>query len=112
MKEVKFQNDQALLSESWVNAYSNQLYSWCLYKINSKEIAEDLVQDTLMAAFQSIKKYEGKSEPKTWLLSILNNEIADHFRKKYRIPTVTESEINQASDSSFFGTFFDDHGSW
>lgn len=112
MKEVKFQNDQALLSESWVNAYSDQLYSWCLYKINSKEIAEDLVQDTFMAAFQSMKKYERKSEPKTWLFSILNNKIADHFRKKYRNPTVTECEIKQSSDSSFFGTFFDDHGSW
>ncbi|MEO8822898.1 MAG: RNA polymerase sigma factor, partial [Ginsengibacter sp.] len=112
MEVVKYQNDPAIVIESWVNAYSDKMYSWCLYKTNSREIAEDLVQDTFMAAFQSIKKYEGKSDPKTWLYSILNNKIADHFRKMYRNPTVTESEINQTSDASFFETYFDNNGSW
>lgn len=112
MEAVKYQNDPAIVIESWVNAYSDKMYSWCLYKTNSKEIAEDLVQDTFMAAFQSIKKYEGKSDPKTWLFSILNNKIADHFRKLYRNPTITESKINQSSEASFFETWFDSNGGW
>ncbi|HET7115086.1 MAG TPA: sigma-70 family RNA polymerase sigma factor [Hanamia sp.] len=112
MESVKYQSEPAVVIKEWVEAYSDKMYSWCLYKTNSREIAEDLVQDTFMAAFQSIKKYEGKSNPKTWLFSILNNKIADHFRNLYRNPTVTESKINQSSDASFFETWFDDNGSW
>jgi len=112
MEDVKYQNDPAIVIKEWVEAYSDKMYSWCLYKTNSREIAEDLVQDTFMAAFQSINKYEGKSDPKTWLFSILNNKIADHFRKLYRNPTITESNIKQSSEASFFETYFDDTGSW
>ena len=112
MDAVKYKNDPAVLIKAWVDAYSDKLYSWCLYKINNKEIAEDLVQDTFMSAFQSINKFEGKSDPKTWLLSILNNKIADHFRKLYRNPILTESEIKQSSDTSFFETYFDSDGDW
>lgn len=112
MEAVKYQNDPAIIIKAWVDAYSDKLYSWCLYKTNNKEIAEDLVQDTFMSAFQSINKFEGKSDPKTWLFSILNNKIADHFRKFYRDPTITESEIKQSSEASFFETYFDESGSW
>lgn len=66
---------------SWVEAYSDKLYSWALYKTKNKETAEDLVQDTFVIAFQSFNKFEGKSDPKTWLYGILNHKITDHFRK-------------------------------
>ncbi len=112
MEAVKFQNDPAIVIKLWVDKYSDKLYSWCLYKTNSKEIAEDLVQDTFMAAFQAMHKFEGKSDPKTWLFSILNNKIADYFRKLYRNPTVKESEIKQSYEASFFETYFDAEGSW
>ncbi|MEO9021813.1 MAG: sigma-70 family RNA polymerase sigma factor [Ginsengibacter sp.] len=112
MEAAEYQNDPATVIKEWVDKYSDKLYSWCLYKTNSKEIAEDLVQDTFMAAFQAINKFEGKSDPKTWLFSILNNKIADHFRKLYRNPTVKESEVKQGTEASFFETYFDTRGSW
>jgi RNA polymerase sigma-70 factor (ECF subfamily) len=46
-----------------------------IFKTSSKEIAEDLVQDTFLAAFHKIDSFEGKSQPKTWLFSILNNKV-------------------------------------
>ena len=76
---------------SWVNVYSDKMYSWALYKTNSKETAEDLVQETFMIAFQSFDRFEGRSDPKTWLFGILNHKIADHFRKIYRQTVVNES---------------------
>ena len=92
----------------WVDLYSDKMYSWALHKTSSKEIAEDLVQDTFLAAFQSISKFEGKSEPKTWLFAILNNKIAEHFRKQFRNPTITESQ----SGTSLFDTLFDANDKW
>lgn len=81
----------------WVELYSDQLFTWAYHKTSSKEIAEDLVQEVFIAAIHSFHKFEGKSEPKTWLHSILKNKIADHFRKSYR-----DNMQNIVSISSFF----------
>lgn len=112
METIKSQNKPSIVIESWVNAYSDKMYSWCLYKTNCKEIAEDLVQDTFMAAFQSLKNFEEKSDPKTWLFSILNNKIAGYFRKQYRNNVIEESGIKQSSHHSFFETYFDENDRW
>jgi RNA polymerase sigma-70 factor (ECF subfamily) len=55
-----------------------------IFKTSSKEIAEDLVQDTFLAAFHKIDSFEGKSQPKTWLFSILNNKVIDYYRLSAR----------------------------
>lgn len=72
--------------KDWVELYSDNLYSWALYKTSSKETAEDLVQETFLAAVQSFDKFEAKSNPKTWLFAILNNKIGDFFRTSFRSP--------------------------
>lgn len=93
--------------KSWVENFSDKLYSWALYKTSDKEIAEDLVQETFLAACESFEKFEGKSEPKTWLFTILNHKIADHFRKVYR-----RQEINKEETSNFFNNFFNENDDW
>lgn len=74
-------NDQFI---EWVNAYSDQLYTWAYYKTSSKEIAEDLVQETFLSAFKGLSDFKNESQPKTWLFRILNNKIIDHYRKAAR----------------------------
>ena len=96
----------------WVDLYADKMYTWAFYKTSTKEIAEDLVQDTFLAAFQSISKFEGKSEPKTWLFAILNNKIAEHFRKQFRNPTITEGQSDTNSGTSLFDTLFDANDQW
>lgn len=77
----------------WVELYSDSMYSWALYKTASKETAEDLVQETFLIAVQSFSSFEGKSNPKTWLMGILNNKINNYYRQTYRNPTVNDSTI-------------------
>lgn len=90
--------------KSWVELYSDNLYSWALHKTSSKETAEDLVQDTFLAAVQSFNRFKGESSPKTWLFSILNNKINDHYRNRYRKPMVDGNE--------FIETLFDNDEEW
>jgi len=77
----------------WIDLYSDHLYSWAYHKTSSKETAEDLVQETFTAAVQSFAKFKGDSNPKTWLIAILNNKIYDYFRGKYRMQTVNENAV-------------------
>ena len=96
---------------SWVELYSDKMFTWAFYKTNHKEVAEDLVQDTFMVAYESLYKFEGKSDPQTWLFSILKNKIAAHYRKIYQNPTINESESNISGKDSL-NIFFDEIGNW
>lgn len=98
----KFQNSKTV--RSWVELYSDGMYSWALHKTSSKETAEDLVQETFLAVVQSFDKYKGESTPKTWLYAILNNKIYDYYRSAYRLPVVEDVDILEK--------LFDSNDSW
>jgi RNA polymerase sigma factor (sigma-70 family) len=70
--------------EEWVSSYGDALYSWAIYKTSSKETAEDLLQETFLAAVKGVEKFKGESNPKTWLFSIMNNKIAGFHKANFR----------------------------
>ena len=48
--------------------------------------------------------FKRESAPKTWLFSILNNKIVDHYRAKVKQPIKLEDQT--------FSSFFNDNGDW
>lgn len=66
----------------WVDRYADKLYNFALTKVFSEQFAEDLVQETFLAALQARTNYRGESTEFTWLTSILKRKIFDDFRKK------------------------------
>lgn len=92
------------LLPQWVESYTEDLHSWAFHKISDGELAKDLVQDTFLAAAEKLESFKGDSSPKTWLFSILNHKIIDHYRKKVNQPV--------PMDNQSLGTFFDNDGSW
>jgi len=99
-----------VMFENWVNQFSDELYSWAFHKTSSKEIAEDLVQDTFYAAYRNIDKFQGKSQPKTWLFSILNNKIIDYYKKKSKQFTISADDYTSQIKKT--DGFFDEHDKW
>lgn len=108
--EIKKENPHKTF-EIWVNDFGDDLFSWAFYKTSSKVTAEDLVQDTFLSAFHKIESFEGKSQPKTWLFSILNNKIIDFYRKNAKVNQhefkISENVANHLSDG-----FFDELEHW
>nr|WP_276902664.1 sigma-70 family RNA polymerase sigma factor [Pedobacter kyonggii] len=96
--------------ESWVKLYTYYLYNWALFKTSEKQIAEDLVQDTFLAAFQQIATFNGDSNPKTWLLAILNNKIKGYYRARYK--DVGYNPHSKIEDGQTFTKFFDNTDRW
>ena len=74
--------------EDWFHKYSDDLYGWAYHKTSSKEVAEDLVQETFLSAVKGSKNFQNRSNPKTWLFAILNNKIIDYYRKKAKSASV------------------------
>lgn len=86
----------------WVTHHADYLYSYVITRINDKEAAMDLVQETFLAALERVEKFEGRSSERTWLTAILKNKIIDVYRKK-SAEQIKETE-GQADEEAFFNT--------
>ena len=53
-------------------------------KVRDEALAEDAVQDAMLAAVASLERFQGQSSLKTWLIGILNHKIQDVFRRETR----------------------------
>ena len=53
-------------------------------RIRDEALAEDAVQDALVAALSSRQSFQGRSALRTWLIGILNHKIQDVFRRESR----------------------------
>ena len=60
-----------------VNEHAEALYAYALMRVGQRESAEDIVQDTLLAALQSWERFAGHSTERTWLIGILRHKILD-----------------------------------
>lgn len=68
-------------------------------RIRDAELAEDAVQDALLAALSSRESFEGKSALRTWLIGILNHKIQDVFRRESRYVRQGASEGEEGDES-------------
>ncbi|MGJ8591736.1 MAG: sigma-70 family RNA polymerase sigma factor [Aquaticitalea sp.] len=103
--------DSKTTVEVWVHEYNDALFSWAFYKTSSRETAEDLVQDTFLAAYHKFDSFKGNSQPKTWLFSILNNKVIDYYRLSAK---TTKKTISMSEDKGYEITegFFDANENW
>lgn len=85
-----------------VDNHGNYLFRYAIVKVRDESLAEDLVQETYLAALKSFGSFQGKSTERTWLTSIMNNKIADHYRKYGKEITVEASDIESLDTKSFF----------
>jgi RNA polymerase sigma-70 factor (TIGR02943 family) len=69
---------------TWVAQYGDYLYRFTLTRICDQVIAEDLVQETFLAALKARHNFAGQSSEQTWLVGILKKKIVDHFRRVSR----------------------------
>jgi RNA polymerase sigma-70 factor (ECF subfamily) len=94
--------------EQWVELYGNAMYRYALVRLSDPEIAQDIVQETLVAALDAYQRFEGKSSVKTWLIAILKRKIVDHFRRAKNHQQVDNFDEAAAG----IDRMFDDTGHW
>ena len=57
-----------------VDKYGPSLLRVAMLYVPSRAVAEDVVQDTWLAVFTGLERFEGRSSLKTWLFRILTNK--------------------------------------
>jgi RNA polymerase sigma-70 factor (ECF subfamily) len=72
-----------------------QLVRFAMLQLRNATAAEDVVQETLLAALQSGASFAGQSSVRTWLVGILKHKIIDAIRKQSR-----EQPLETADDET------------
>lgn len=104
---------QELNPERWLQEYGDALFRYALRRLHNRSHAEDVLQETLLAALQARASYSGRATEKTWLTGILKHKVIDFIRKQVRELTV--DDINTLSDTtaeSRMDNLFDTRGQW
>lgn len=100
----------ATAPETWVDQYGDYLYRYAWLQVRDAATAEDLVQETLLAALKGRGSFDGRASERTWLTGILKHKVLDHLRRQHREVSLEEA----AGGEEDFGMedFFSADGSW
>lgn len=85
---------QTALFRQLAGRYAGQVLRMVARLIPSPEEAEDLTQDTLLSAFQSLSRYDARRASfQTWIMRIAYHTALKHYRQHSR--TLPMVEVNQ-----------------
>jgi RNA polymerase sigma-70 factor (TIGR02943 family) len=88
--------------ERWVDEHGDYLYRFALARVARPEAAEDLVQETLLAALKAAPAFAGRSSERTWLTGILKNKLVDWLRQTQRARLVADlQEADECLDGLY-----------
>ena len=100
--------------ERWMEDHGSALYSFAMLHTYDAHRAEDLVQETLLAALKSSKNFHGDSSIRTWLIGILKHKIMDEFRRQSKEGLISNSsdDVIDAIEKKQIAEAFTETGSW
>ncbi|MGH8798824.1 MAG: sigma-70 family RNA polymerase sigma factor [Casimicrobiaceae bacterium] len=93
-----------------IHVHRAYLLRVAMLQLRNRETAEDVVQDTLVAALQGAAGFSGRSSVKTWLTGILKHKIVDVIRRRAREPAF--AALNEECQIDDFDALFDESGHW
>ncbi|MDQ7011172.1 MAG: sigma-70 family RNA polymerase sigma factor, partial [Mariprofundaceae bacterium] len=84
--------------EDWLSEHGDYLYRYAMARLRNPELASDMLQETLLAAWKGSKSFKGNSSVRTWLVGILKHKITDHIRREIRNRKLAEEiEVDPTS---------------
>lgn len=92
--------------ESLIKSLRAPMLRFAKRMISPNEVAEDAVQEALLALAESSHFSSQAVDPKRYVFGILKNKVADALRRQYREPLILEVEHNIDDE------LFDVHGHW
>jgi RNA polymerase sigma-70 factor (TIGR02960 family) len=74
--------------------YRRELQAHCYRMLGSVQDAEDLVQETLLAAWRGIEAFEGRASVRSWLYRIATNRCLNALRARSRRPQEVQPMVD------------------
>ena len=107
--EKRISPDPIVDASEWLDEHGDALYRYARSRVGRRELAEDLVQETFLAAVESREPFRSESTVRTWLIAILRRKIVDHYRRRSAAPDCESLSIRSSPDHA---SFFTADGKW
>lgn len=98
------------VDEKTLAAERKYLYFYALMRLRDADLAEDAVQEALVAALQNRETFAGRSSVRTWLVAILRNKIVDIVRDSSREVSLSADEDDGGIEA--LDALFRKNGHW
>lgn len=101
-------------AEHWLQRHGDALYAFALARVFDPASAEDLVQDTLLAALQAQHAFRAESSERSWLIGILKHKCIDEIRRRTRSARTQQPYTDDIEDQLFRadGRWREPPGAW
>jgi len=99
-------NISGLINDADLNDIRRDMVRFAHLQLRDQALAEDAVQDALLAALDNAKGFAGRAALKTWVFAILKNKIVDLIRRQSRTINISalsaeEESLDQAFEKQF-----------
>jgi RNA polymerase sigma-70 factor (ECF subfamily) len=97
-----------------IESHRPYLVRYALAQLRDAELAEEAVQETLVAALEGLPGFTGRSTLRTWLTSILRFKVIDLQRRmaKERQSLAPADAAQESAEEAWAEEFFDESGHW
>ncbi len=75
------------------DAYADDIYRFCVFKVSTKELAEDITQEVFTRFWQALREGTSMRSERALLYTIARNLVIDWYRKK------RESSLDEITDT-------------
>ncbi len=99
----------ALAQPDALEEYRRELTGYCYRMLGSGFEADDAVQETMLRAWKSADRFEGRSSVRSWLYRIATNVCLDMLRGRQRRARPMELGPSSAPDPSLLGQQLPEH---
>jgi len=99
-------------SEGYLSALRLDMLRFANLQLRDVQLAEDVVQEALVAAVAGQREFEGRSALKTWVFGILRNKIVDAIRLRSRSINVSSLSDDEAGLDEAFENLFKPNAHW
>ncbi len=93
--------------ETWVDRHGDALFRFAMTRLGDRDLAEETVQETFLAALGARDRFAAASSEQTWLIAILKHKVVDRIRRSAREERVTETAADDEAMAALF-----DRGYW
>lgn len=80
-------------------AYQTRLFRYLLRMVGDTGTAEELTNDTMVAAWKAAGSFKGQSKPSTWLFAIARNKALNAMRGQHPVMVEVETAMAVAASS-------------
>lgn len=84
-------HEQGVLWEQLYEQFAGRLHAFVYGYVGVPSDAEDIVQETMIAALSALPSYSGQARVFTWLCGIARHKIADHWRRSRHSCSLSEA---------------------